>query len=62
VHAYASPKAKVVSVQAAGSVLACMDPYPEASAKVGVKGEWLRIRYAKARFGYVQAEFLEPVK
>ena len=62
VYAYASARAKVVSVQPAGSVIACLEPYDIAYAKVGVKGEWLNIRYAVARFGYVQAELVERVK
>ena len=62
VYGYASTKARVVSVQPVGSVLACLEPYEVAHPRVGVKGEWLNIRYATARFGYVQADQVELVK
>jgi hypothetical protein len=62
VYGYASTRAKVVSVQPVGSVLACLEPDEVARPRVGVKGEWLNIRYATARFGYVQANQVELVK
>lgn len=59
VHAFESLKAKVVSIQSTGSVLACVEPYAEALAKLGVKGKWLKVRYAVAKFGYVPADSVE---
>ena len=61
VRAFESLKAKVLSVQPAGSVLACVEPYAAALAKVGVKGKWLKVRYAVAKFGYIQAELVQTI-
>jgi hypothetical protein len=61
VFGYESLKAKVLSTQPPGTILACVEPYGEALAKVGVKGKWLKVRYAVAKFGYVQAEFVEKI-
>ena len=58
----ASVKGKVVSTQAAGSVLACLEAQDVARPKVGVKGQWLNVRYATAKKGYVQADLVELVK
>jgi len=55
----ASVKGRVVSTQAAGSVLACLEAQDVARPKVGVKGQWLNVRYAKAKKGYVQAELVK---
>ncbi len=61
VRAFESLRARVLSTQPAGSVLACVEPYAEALAKVGVKGKWLKVRYAVAKFGFVQAEYVETI-
>ena len=61
VRAYESLKAKILSTQPSGAVLACVEPYDEALAKVGVKGKWLKVRYAVAKFGFVQAEYVETL-
>jgi hypothetical protein len=61
-YAYESTRARVVSTQPAGAVLACVEPYEAALAKVGVAGQWLKLRYDVARFGYAQAEFLEAIR
>ncbi len=61
VFARASTSSKVVSTQSVGSVLACLDPQDVARSKVGVKGQWLYIRYDVAKKGYVQAEFVETL-
>jgi len=61
VRAYESLKAKVVASQPVGSVLACVEPYDVALSKVGVKGKWLKVRYAVAKFGFVQAEYVEKI-
>jgi hypothetical protein len=59
IYAFESTRARVLSTQAPGCVLACVEPYDVALAKVGVKGEWLKVRYEVAKFGYVQAEFVK---
>jgi hypothetical protein len=61
VYAFESTRAKVLSTQAAGCVLACVEPYDIALAKAGVKGKWLKVRYEVAKFGYVQAELVEAI-
>jgi hypothetical protein len=59
VYDRASTSGKVVSTQAAGSILACLEDPSVASPKVGVKGQWLNIRYATAKKGFVQAELVQ---
>ena len=61
VYDRASVKGKVLSTQAAGSVLACLEDPSVARPKVGVKGQWLNIRYATAKKGFVQAELVQLV-
>ena len=62
VYDRASVKGKVVSTQAAGAVLACLEAVDVARAKVGVKGQWLNVRYGTALKGYVQAELVGLIK
>jgi hypothetical protein len=62
VYAFASTMARILSTQTAGSVLACVEPYEEALAKVGLRGEWLKVRYDVAKFGYIHAEFVEAIR
>ena len=54
-------KGKVVSTQAAGTMLACLDTPDVVRANAGVKGAWLYIRYGTAQKGYVQAEFVQLI-
>jgi hypothetical protein len=62
VYAFENTRARVVSVQSMGSVLACVEPYPEARAKVGVRGAWLKVRFEKARFGFIQADMVDVLR
>jgi hypothetical protein len=62
VYAFESTRAKVRSIQPAGSVLACVEPYDTALEKAGVRGKWLKVRYDVAKFGYIQAEFVEAIR
>jgi hypothetical protein len=62
VYDRASVKGKVLSTQAKGAVLACLETADAARPKVGVKGQWLNVRYATAKKGYVQADLVELVK
>jgi hypothetical protein len=55
----ASTRGKVVSTQARGVVLSCIEASDVARPKVGVKGQWLNVRYATAKRGYIQAELVE---
>jgi hypothetical protein len=55
----ASTRGKVVSTQARGAVLSCIEAPDVARPKVGVKGQWLNVRYATAKRGYIQAELVE---
>ncbi|MBI5297760.1 MAG: SH3 domain-containing protein [Chloroflexi bacterium] len=59
VYDRASTRGKVVSRQAAGAVLSCIETPDVARPKVGVKGQWLNVRYATAKRGYIQAELVE---
>ncbi len=59
VYDRASTRGKVVSTQAKGAVLSCIEAPDVARPKVGVKGQWLNVRYATAKRGYIQAELVE---
>lgn len=61
VYNRSNAKGKVVATLAAGAVIACLDAPNVVRAKIGVKGQWIHIRYATAKKGYVQAEFLQSI-
>jgi len=62
VYDRASTSGKVVSTQAKGVTLACVEAVDTARAKVGVKGQWLNVRYATGKKGFIQAELVDAAR
>ena len=62
VYDRASTSGKVVSTQAKGVTLACVEDKETARAKVGVKGKWLNVRYATGKKGFIQAELVSVAR
>lgn len=51
-----------MSTQAKGATLACVEAVDTARAKVGVKGQWLNVRYATGKKGFIQAELVNVAR
>lgn len=62
VYDRASVKGKVLSTQAKGVTLSCVESKEAARAKVGVKGKWLNVRYATGKKGFIQAELVNVAR
>lgn len=54
-----STRGKAVSTQAKGAVLSCIEPPDAVRAKVGLRDQWIKVRYATAKRGYIQAMLVE---
>lgn len=60
-RAQASTSAGTIAFEAPGSILTVLEPQTQASAKIGINGQWLKVRDANAREGYVAAWYVEAL-
>jgi hypothetical protein len=57
-----APRSDVYSTEMAGARLAVMEPAAEAKPKIGVNGQWLKVRATNGKVGFVRAHLVELVQ
>lgn len=62
VFADSAPRSDIYATETAGTKLTVLEPANEAKAKIGVSGQWIKVRASNGKAGFVRANLVELPK